>query len=102
MDQLGELSQIFRVIGFLGILASLAYILTKFLNKRDKFRNVQQGKNSITLCDTRSLGNRQFLVVAEYDQQKFLLGVSTGNIKLLSKLNSRTLPLGSLSEKSDS
>ena len=102
MDQLGELSQIFRVLGFLGILACLAYMLTKFLNKRDKFRSVTQGKNGITLCDTRSLGNRQFLVVAEYDQQKFLLGVSAGNIKLLSKLNSRVLPVGASSEKSDS
>ena len=74
-------------------------MLTKFLNKRDKFRSVTQGKNGITLCDTRSLGNRQFLVVAEYDQQKFLLGVSAGNIKLLSKLNSRVLPVGASSEK---
>jgi flagellar biogenesis protein FliO len=102
MDQLGELSLIFRVLGFLGILACLSYILTKFLNKRDKFRSVTQGKNGITLCDTRSLGNRQFLVVAEYDQQKFLLGVSTGNIKLLSKLDSRVLPVGSSSKKNDS
>jgi flagellar biogenesis protein FliO len=47
------------------------------------------------LCDTRSLGNKQFLVVASYEQEKFLLGISSGSIQLLSKLNS-------VSEKEDS
>jgi flagellar protein FliO/FliZ len=38
--------------------------------------------------ETRSLGNRQFLVVASYQDKKFLIGVCPGRIDLLSALNS--------------
>jgi Flagellar biogenesis protein len=37
--------------------------------------------------ETRSLGNRQFLVVASYRDKKFLLGVCPGRIDLLSPLH---------------
>jgi flagellar protein FliO/FliZ len=36
--------------------------------------------------ETRSLGNRQYLVVAAYEGRKLLLGVTPGRIKLLCKL----------------
>ena len=92
MDQLEELSQIFRVLGFLGVLGCLAYILTKLLNKRDWAKKAIHGKSGIVPCDTRSLGNKQFLVVAEYEKERFLLGISSGSIKLLAKLNTEPLP----------
>lgn len=37
--------------------------------------------------ETRSLGNRQFLVVATYENKKFLLGVCPGKIDLLTRLS---------------
>lgn len=37
--------------------------------------------------ETRSLGNRQYLVVASYQDKKFLLGVCQGRIDLLSPLH---------------
>jgi len=37
--------------------------------------------------ETRSLGNRQYLVVASYQNRKFLLGVCPGRIDLLSPLD---------------
>lgn len=37
--------------------------------------------------ETRSLGNRQFLVVASYREKKFLLGVCPGRIDLLAPLH---------------
>ncbi len=37
--------------------------------------------------ETRSLGGRQFLVVASYREKKFLLGVCQGRIDLLSPLD---------------
>ena len=88
MEQLGEFSQIFRVVGFLGILAALAYFFSKFVNNRHIAKHISDGKRGIVLCDTRSLGNKQFLVVASYEQEKFLLGISSGSIQLVSKLNS--------------
>lgn len=40
----------------------------------------------LAIAETRSLGNRQFLVVASYEDKKFLLGVCPGQITLLTAL----------------
>lgn len=40
----------------------------------------------LAIAESRSLGNRQYLVVADYDGKKFLLGVCPGRIDLLSPL----------------
>jgi flagellar protein FliO/FliZ len=42
----------------------------------------------LSVEETRSLGNRQFLVVASYQDKKFLIGVCPGRIDLLSALPS--------------
>ncbi len=39
--------------------------------------------------ETRALGNRQFLLVAACDGQRFLLGVAPGSIRLLSPLEGK-------------
>jgi flagellar protein FliO/FliZ len=39
------------------------------------------------VAESRSLGNRQYLVVADYGKQKFLIGVCAGRISLLSPLD---------------
>lgn len=41
----------------------------------------------LAVVETRGLGNRQYLVVADYDGRKFLLGVCPGRIELLAKLD---------------
>lgn len=41
----------------------------------------------LSLSETRSLGNRQYLVVATYENKKFLLGVCPGRIDLLAPLH---------------
>jgi flagellar protein FliO/FliZ len=41
----------------------------------------------LALSETRSLGNRQYLVVATYEDKKFLLGVCPGRIDLLAPLH---------------
>ncbi len=48
----------------------------------------------LSVAETRSLGNRQYLVVADYDGRKFLLGVCPGRIDLLSPIGdeSRRIP----------
>lgn len=40
----------------------------------------------LTIEETRALGNRQYLVVASYDGRKYLLGVTQGQISLLTAL----------------
>lgn len=41
----------------------------------------------LSVAETRSLGNRQYLVVADYDGRKFLLGVCPGRIEMLAPLS---------------
>ena len=40
----------------------------------------------LVIEETRSLGNRQYLIVAAYEEKKLLLGVTPGRIKLLCDL----------------
>lgn len=47
-------------------------------------------KGKLTVAETRSLGNRQYLVVAAYGKQKFLVGVCVGHISLLAPLDEDT------------
>lgn len=59
-----------------------------FLVYRNR-RNTPAGRElrSLAIDETRSLGNRQYLVVASYDGRKFLLGVCPGRIEMLTPLN---------------
>lgn len=41
----------------------------------------------LAISETRSLGNRQYLVIASYEDKKFLLGVCPGRIELLAPLH---------------
>ena len=43
----------------------------------------------LSIVETKSLGNRQYLVVAGYEDKKFLLGVCPGRIDLLTPLEGR-------------
>ncbi len=43
----------------------------------------------LSIDETRSLGSRQYLVVASYEGKKMLLGVCPGRIDLLTPLNSQ-------------
>lgn len=47
---------------------------------------VGRDTRALAVEETRSLGNRQFLVVASYEGKKFLLGVCPGRIEMLSPL----------------
>jgi flagellar protein FliO/FliZ len=46
----------------------------------------RDGRN-LAIEETRSLGNRQYLVVAAYDGKKFLIGVCPGRIDMLAPLS---------------
>jgi flagellar protein FliO/FliZ len=45
-----------------------------------------RGDRKLAVSETRPLGNRQYLVVADYEGRKFLLGVCPGRIDLLAPL----------------
>jgi flagellar protein FliO/FliZ len=52
-------------------------------------RGVPAGRDlrALAVDETRSLGNRQYLVVASYEGKKFLLGVCPGRIDMLAPLD---------------
>jgi flagellar protein FliO/FliZ len=41
----------------------------------------------LQIDETRPLGNRQYLIVADYDGKKFMIGVTPGRIQMLTPLN---------------
>jgi flagellar protein FliO/FliZ len=45
-----------------------------------------KGPRKLDISETRMLGNRQFLIVAEYENRKMLLGVCPGRIEYLCTL----------------
>ena len=49
-------------------------------------------EQKLAISETRSLGNRQFLVVAAYGSRKFLLGVCPGRVDLLAPLDDANPP----------
>ena len=75
-----------RVIAFLGVLGASAYFLSLYTKKKRTRLNTT-ASGGIVIADTCSLGNRQFLMVAQYGEEKHLLGVSSGSINHLAKLN---------------
>lgn len=46
----------------------------------------------LNIVESRSLGSRQYLVVADYDGRKFLLGVCPGSIEMLTPLDGSEPP----------
>ena len=46
-----------------------------------------KGPRMLEVSETRMLGNRQFLIVAEYEQRKMLIGVCPGRIEYLCTLS---------------
>jgi flagellar protein FliO/FliZ len=48
----------------------------------------------LKIDETRPLGNRQYLVVADYDGKKFLLGVAPGQIQMLTPLSGDKIERG--------
>jgi flagellar biogenesis protein FliO len=96
-----------KAIALLAFLGSGALLLNHFYKrKRLGVRVNVAGK--IHLADTCSLGNRQFLVVAEFEKERHLLGVSQNGINHLSHLkdanaaeNNFEKVLGSAEESGD-
>lgn len=78
-----------RVIAFIGVLGASAYFLSIYTkNKRSRLSPTKNGK--IVIADTCSLGNRQFLMVAQYGEEKHLVGVSSGSINHLAKIENNS------------
>ena len=66
------------------------------------FQPKMKGDRKLEISETRMLGNRQFLVVAAYEDRKVLIGVCPGRIDYLCTLSSAEPDFPNISpEKSD-
>jgi len=63
-----------------------------WLKRKGGFRGGLAGASHLTIAETKSLGSRQYLVVADYDGKKYLLGVCPGSIELLTPLEGGQKP----------
>jgi flagellar protein FliO/FliZ len=70
-----------------GALALAAGGVWWFWRNRTRAGPGGQSGRKLAIEETRSLGNRQYLVIAAYDGKKLLLGVTPGRIKLLCDLS---------------
>lgn len=58
-----------------------------WLKRKGGLRGGLAGGAHLTIAESKSLGSRQYLVVADYAGKKFLLGVCPGSIELLTPLD---------------
>jgi len=55
-------------------------------------RPAGRSEHRLAVAETKSLGNRQYLVVAAYGERRFLLGVCPGKIDLIAPLDGAPPP----------
>lgn len=84
----GSLGSATTVVGALALAAGGVWLL---LRRRADLATGRAAQ-SLAISETRSLGNRQFLVVASYEGRKFLLGVCPGRIEMLAPLDGDAAP----------
>ena len=56
------------------------------LEQEEKLKYLPLGDGKIRIADTCPLGNKQYLVIAQCDQEKFLLGVSPNGFHHITNL----------------
>jgi flagellar protein FliO/FliZ len=78
----GSLSSMSLILG-VGLAAAGGWLVWR--NRRGT--PIGRDMRALAVDETRSLGNRQYLVVASYEGKKFLLGVCPGRIEMLSALD---------------
>ena len=74
-----------KVIAFLCILGAIGFFITRF-NKNKIINSQMKGDGRIRIADSCSLGNRQYLVIAQCDKDRFLLGIGPNSFQNLAKL----------------
>ena len=75
-------SGVAQVLIFLIVTGAIAYVIVR--KTRGNFTPLKNGNGQrIQILDTKSLGGKQFLLVAQYEDTKVLLGVSANGIQAL-------------------
>ncbi len=72
------------IVVIVGVLGVAAYFFIRRGMLRKPF---SKSEGKLRIKESRMLGNRQFIMVVEYEENKILLGVGPGKIDYLTSLN---------------
>ena len=59
----------------------------------------QQARKNLRVCETVSLGEKRFVAVVQVDEERFLIGGSSGAVSLLSRLQEAKTFAGALHQE---
>ena len=80
------IGMVVTILGYLLILGAMG-VAAWYLFKRGVFRKPFSNKEGkLNIAESRMLGNRQYIMVVEYEDNKILLGVGPGKIDYLTSL----------------
>ena len=80
------IGMVVTILGYLLILGAMG-VGAWYLFKRGVFRKPFSNKEGkLNIAESRMLGNRQYIMVVEYEDNKILLGVGPGKIDYLTSL----------------
>ena len=81
------IGMVITMLGYVVILGGMA-VAAWFLFKRGLIRKpFSKTEGKLKVAESRMLGNRQYIMVVEYEDSKILLGVGPGKIDYLTSLN---------------
>jgi len=82
-----EIGMAVTILGYLIILGGLG-VAAWYLFKRGVIRKpFSSSEGKLKVAESRMLGNRQYIMVVEYEEKKILLGVGPGKIDYLTSLD---------------
>ena len=74
------------LVGYSVVLGAVAVVVWYLFKSGFMRKSFAKGEGKLKIAETRMLGNRQFLSVVEYGDQKILIGVGPGKIDYLTTL----------------
>ena len=80
-----------QIIGALIFLVAGAYAYRCLKTKSIGFKQTKKSLRKLQILETKPLGNRQYLLVLSYEQEKILMGIHANGMQFLCKLKD-TLP----------
>ena len=87
-----------KVLGFLLVLGIIAFFIRKY-NSSEYLNKKRVPGRKIFISDTCPLGNKNYLIVAQCDNDRYLIGVGPNFCQYLTKLSQSTSPSGSGQEQ---
>lgn len=74
------------LLGYAVVIGALCIAVWYFFKRGGFRKSFSKGQGKLRVAETRMLGNRQFISVIEYEDQKILIGVGPGKIDYLTTL----------------